>query len=76
MINLVKIWKKWLSVAQIIGNFQAQVILSVFYLIILNPVGLFFRFFADPLNTRSNRRTNFSKWEHSKDSLEKARKQY
>lgn len=74
------LWRKWLPIAQIIGNFNAQVILTIFYLIIIFPLGVFYRFIADPLRLRLRqafrRRTSFEKWEHSKDSLEEARRQY
>lgn len=74
------LWRKWLPIAQAVGNFNAQVILTIFYLIIILPLGLVFRLFADPLNIRarelSRKRSNFNKWEHPKQNLEEARKQY
>ncbi|OGD82874.1 hypothetical protein A2165_01570 [Candidatus Curtissbacteria bacterium RBG_13_40_7] len=80
-MKLIKIlWRKWLPLAQIIGNFNAQVILTVFYLIIIMPLGVIYRIFADPLRMRlsqaKKRQTNFVKWEHKKETLEEARKQY
>ena len=71
-----RLWKKWLVIARVIGNFQAQVILSLFYLVLFLPLGVVFRFFADPLRMRKVSGSNFQKWEHSKESLEQARKQY
>ncbi len=75
------VWKKWLKIGRIIGNFNAQVILTVFYFLLLWPVGLIFRLFADPLRLRSgskgvSERTNFEKWEHPKDDVNTARRQY
>lgn len=70
------VWKKWLAVAQVIGNFQAQVILTFFYLVILGPLGITFSFLADPFGMRKKLKTNFQKWEHPKQNLEEARKQY
>jgi len=71
------LWQKWLIVARPIGNFQAQLILSLFYFIILAPVAIFLKFFADPLNLKPKQRSsNFEKWEHPKEDLEQARKQY
>ena len=77
-MNFAKfLWKKWLIVAQAIGNFQAQLILSLFYFIILAPVAILFKLFADPLNLKAKQRSNnFEKWEHPKEDLEQARKQY
>ena len=51
-------------------------ILSLFYLVLFLPLGVVFRFFADPLRMRKVSGSNFQKWEHSKESLEQARKQY
>ena len=74
------LWHKWLLVARPIGNFQGQVILSFFYLVILAPLALFLKAFADPLRLRSGqalrRRSSFEKWEHAKQDLESARRQY
>ncbi|OGD83964.1 hypothetical protein A2165_03240 [Candidatus Curtissbacteria bacterium RBG_13_40_7] len=70
------IWRKWLIIARIIGNFQGQVILTIFYLILLLPVGLALRIFADPLRLHKKLRTNFESWQHPKEDLEQARKQY
>jgi len=80
-MNLVKIlWKKWLALAKPIGNFNAQVILTVFYLILILPLGIAYRLFSDPLNMKlekiSKQKTSFAKWEHPKQNLEEARKQY
>lgn len=76
-MNFLKtIWKRWLIIAKAIGNFQAQVILTAFYLVILLPLGVFFRLFADTLRMRTIKKSNFVKWEHPKETSEEARKQY
>lgn len=69
------LWKKWLAIAKPIGNFQSQVLFSIFYLVILLPVGLGFKF-SDPLRTKKKLKTNFGTWEHPKDTLETAHRQY
>ena len=78
MTFLKLLWKKWQPIAQAIGNFQAQVILTLFYLVIMFPLGVIFRLFADPLRIRSvdSIKSNFVKWEHPKEDLKRARKQY
>lgn len=63
-------------IAHAIGNFQAQVILTIFYFAIFLPLGIVFRLFVDPLKLRSVKRSNFQKWEHEEQSLEEARRQY
>ncbi|MBI2012769.1 hypothetical protein HYS90_02455 [Candidatus Curtissbacteria bacterium] len=70
------LWRRWLVIAQAVGNFQAQVILTAFYLAILLPVGILLRIFADPLRFRNVTRSNFQKWQHPRQSLEESRKQY
>lgn len=75
------VWRKWLGFARIIGNFQSQVIFSLFYIIFLSIIGLIFRFFGDPLDiknkkTNPKKMSNFKPWAHQKDSLVTARKQF
>lgn len=69
MIFLKSLWRKWLKIVRIIGNFQSQVILSVFYLVVLASVALIFRLLADPLKIRGKVSTSFLKWEHEKEDL-------
>ena len=71
-------FKKWLSAARITGNFQAQVLFSLFYLIFLSVIGIIFRF-TDPLELRSQKpkkKSQFDLWNHPSDDLESARKQF
>ena len=71
------LWQKWLIVARPIGNFQAQLILTIFYLILLLPVAILFRFLADPLILRfKDKKTNFVTWEHPKEDLKQAQKPF
>ncbi len=71
-------WKKWLKLARIIGNFQGQVIMSVFYLVLMLPFGLLVRIFADPLKMKASlgSKSNFGEWKHPDDDLESAHRQY
>lgn len=75
-----KIWKKWLPISQVVGNFMGQLIMTVFYLIILLPLGVVIRLFNDALKVRNSKlltqKTNFEKWDHPKQSLEESKKQY
>jgi len=77
-MKLIKfLWKKWLPIAQSVGNFMGQLIMTIFYLIILLPLGLIMRLFSDPLNMKTSaRKSNFGNWEHPKQNLEEAKKQY
>jgi hypothetical protein len=47
-----RLWEGWKRVARAIGNFQARVLLTVFYAVLVLPLGLAVRLFADPLRIR------------------------
>jgi hypothetical protein len=46
------LWSRWKAVAHVIGDFQARLILTVFYAAILAPFALGLKAFADPLQVR------------------------
>jgi hypothetical protein len=50
--SLKKLWEGWKKIAHIIGNFQARVLLTIFYAILVLPFGLAARLFADPLRIK------------------------
>jgi len=73
--KLKVLWQAWLKVAKKIGDFQARLILSLFYLLFIIPVGLIARMFADPLGLKIDR----AAWESKPSStprLEDARRQF
>ena len=43
---------RWMALLRTIGNVQAWIILTLFYVLILTPFGLIFRLVADPLRLR------------------------
>jgi hypothetical protein len=45
-------WQGWKDLAHKIGNFQARVILSIFYAVLVLPFGLGARWFSDPLRIK------------------------
>jgi hypothetical protein len=47
-----RFWEGWKRVGRVIGNFQARVLLTVFYAVLLLPLGMVIRLFADPLRIR------------------------
>ena len=47
-----RLWEVWKRVARAIGNFQARVLLTVFYAVLVLPLGLAVRLFGDPLHIR------------------------
>ena len=49
---LRKLWEGWKRVGHAIGNFQARVLLTVFYIVLIAPLGFLVRIFADPMRIR------------------------
>lgn len=47
-----RLWEWWKRVARKIGDFNARVILTIFYLILLSPFALAVRFLTDPLSIK------------------------
>jgi hypothetical protein len=46
------LWAAWTRLARGIGNFQARVLLTVIYILVLLPFGVCVRLFADTLRTK------------------------
>ena len=73
---LKRLWNSWKQLAKKIGNFQARVLLTLIYGIVVLPMGLAVRLFADPLQIK---RRSESWTPHSKEEaadLEWARRQW
>jgi hypothetical protein len=51
--GLKNFWAAWTRLAKKIGNFQARVILTIMYVVILLPFGLMVRLFSDPLRIKN-----------------------
>jgi hypothetical protein len=51
---LKRAWQAWKKIAHKIGNFQARILLTLFYAVLVLPFGIVVRLFSDPL--RINRR--------------------
>lgn len=45
-------WRRWTVIAHIIGTFQARVLLSLFYFVIVPPFALLVKLTKDPLQLR------------------------
>jgi hypothetical protein len=65
--KLKKIWAGYKRIARKIGDFQARVLLTVIYAVLVLPFGLAIRFFADSLHIK-NRPT---KWlDHPQEAMD------
>jgi len=45
-------WQAWKRIAHKIGNFQARVVLTIFYFLLVFPFGIAARLFSDPLRIK------------------------
>ena len=72
-----RLWEGWKKIAQIIGDFNARVILTLFYFILLCPFALMLKLFTDPLEIKKKKHVG---WHEKKEDgeltpLERAVKQ-
>jgi len=49
---LKRAWQAWKKLAHKIGDFQARVLLTIFYGVLVLPFGLAARLFSDPLRIK------------------------
>ena len=49
---LKRAWQTWKKIAHKIGNFQARVLLTIFYAVVVFPFGIAARLFSDPLRIK------------------------
>jgi hypothetical protein len=55
MATLKLIWTAWKGIAHKIANFQARLVLSFFYFVIVAPFALRVRIFSDPLQLSTSK---------------------
>ncbi len=65
---------RWMALLRTIGNIQAWILLSIFYVVIITPFGLVFRWVADPLRLR-RRGSTWQPFTHSYEQMEQAAEQ-
>jgi hypothetical protein len=53
---LRKVWKGWLKFAEVFGNIQMTILLSLIYWVMVPIVAVPFKLLADPLALRRSRR--------------------
>lgn len=56
---LKRVWARWKVIAHAIGNFQARVLLTLFYFVIVPPFALVVKLAKDPLSLRPPRGESF-----------------
>jgi saxitoxin biosynthesis operon SxtJ-like protein len=74
---LNSIWEKWKIFGHKIGNFQARLILGLFYFVVICPFAAVVRFISKPLRLKI---LNTSNWRAEKeepgDIMSRARRQF
>jgi len=72
-----RLWEGWKKIAQIIGDFNARVILTIFYFILLCPFAIMLKLFADPLEIKKKKHVGWHIKENDTEltALEKATRQ-
>lgn len=71
---LRRLWEGWKRVGRKIGDFQARVLLTLFYFVLLAPFAVVVRLKADPLGIK--RGVGWSPVVRAGDALERARRQF
>lgn len=70
-----RLWERWKAFAEVVGNFQARLILGIFYFVLAAPFGLALRLFADPLGLRQRRASYWEPLPPEPSGIEAARRQ-
>lgn len=78
MLSAIRnLWEWWKRVARKIGDFQARIILTIFYFIILGPFALGVRLGSDPLAIKASTQRGWHLKTQTKGTpMEQATKQF
>jgi hypothetical protein len=72
-----ELWAAWKRLARRIGDFQARVLLTMFYFIVLAPFALIVRLISDPLALKPARKRGWNEPRESLDyTIDLARRQF
>jgi hypothetical protein len=71
---LKRAWQAWKRIAHAIGNFQARVLLTIFYAVLVLPFGIAIRLFSDPLRIK-HRPTQWLEHSNETHDLQWAKRQ-
>jgi len=76
IVTLRRLWHRWKRFAEVVGNFQARILLSLLYFILLGPLALPLRLFGDPIRRRPSGPTFWIPRPARPASLEEAQRQH
>ena len=72
-----ELWAAWKKVARKIGDFQARVLLTIFYFVLLAPFALIMRRTSDPLALKPGTQRGWGVRQNAPEyTVEMARKQF
>ncbi|MFH2050693.1 MAG: SxtJ family membrane protein [bacterium] len=58
------IWQKWKKIAHVFGRFQTRLLVTIFYFLIISPIGLIMKLFGwDPLKTKKSKAYAGTNWQ-------------
>lgn len=69
-------WEGWKRIAHSIGVFQTRVIMTIFYFLLVLPLGLILRSVRDPLHFKHPEGTNWMPHRQEPHNLETASRQF
>ncbi len=73
---LGRLWEGWKRIVHVVGNFQARVILTLFYFVLLGLVAIPVRLLSDPLRHRLSQSSFWLSRRNEPVTLEEARRQF
>jgi hypothetical protein len=72
-----KLWDRWKRLGRKLGDFQARLLLSFFYFVVIAPFSLLLRFGSDPLSLKPTTTRGWIVRDEVKETpLERASKQF
>jgi hypothetical protein len=70
------LWEHWKTFAHALGNFQARLLLLLFYYVVAAPFALGLKLLSDPLRLRTRRPEWTPRTERAGDALSAARREF
>ncbi|RMG96095.1 MAG: hypothetical protein D6706_10790 [Chloroflexi bacterium] len=74
MSPLRKFWEAWKRFGQLIGDFVARIVLTIFYFTLFVPFGLGTRLFSDPLDLKPRSESHWQERTTKDNTLDDARR--
>ena len=66
---------KWKKIAKTVSNFQTKLILTIVYFLLITPIALIYKIFADPLKLKKKKTANWAERKPEDLTILKARRQ-